>query len=292
VGEGRVFTVSAEGEALAVGAAHGRLLWRRRLRVELGWTPPAEGTACSPLLAEGRVYLVNGGSGGRAFVALDAATGRTLWAAQDDRPSYSSAVRFDAHGIPQALFLGGSVLFSVDPASGRLLWRYPWPTPDFVNATTPLVIPPDRIFVSSGNDQGAVLLRVRPGAGGGLAVDELWRHRRMKNHFNNSIHHEGVLYGFDGAFLAALDLETGTPLWRERGFGEGSLVRAGDHLIVLGEEGELALLAPHREGPRVLRRQGVLRGRSWTPPSLAPARIFLRGLSEIVALAPGSSRPS
>lgn len=283
VGEDRVITVSAEGDALAVDTT-GRTLWRRPLRSELGWRPPAEGTASSPLVADGRVYLMNGGTQGRALVALDARTGRTLWAAQEDRPSYSSPVGFDVHGVAQVLFLGGSALFSLDPGSGRLLWRYPWPTPDFVNAASPLGVAPDRVFISSGNDQGAALLRVRPAAGGGLEVEEVWRHRRMKNHFNNSVHHEGVLYGFDGRFFTALDMGSGALLWRERGFGEGSVVRAGDHLVVLGEEGEIALVAPHRDGLRVLSRQAVLNGRCWTPPSLVEGAIFLRGLSEIVRL--------
>jgi outer membrane protein assembly factor BamB len=280
----RVFTVSAEGEALAVDAGTGKVAWRRSLRAELGWRPPAEGTASSPLVADGRVYLVNGGSSGRAFLALDAETGRTLWAGQDDRPSYSSPVRSDAAGVPQALFLGGSALFSVDPASGRLLWRYGWPTYDFVNAATPLVLAPDLVFISSGYDQGAALLRVRRLAGGSLEVEEVWRSREMRNHFNNSVHHQGILYGFDNALFKAIDLATGRALWRERWFGKGSVVRAGEHLVVLGEEGELALVEPRREGLRVRARQAVLEGRCWTPPSLAGGRIYLRGLSEIVCL--------
>jgi outer membrane protein assembly factor BamB len=280
----RLFTVSAEGDALALDAATGRVAWRRRLRAELGFRPPAEGTACSPLVAEGRVYLMNGGTGGRALLALEAETGRTIWAAQDDQPSYSSAVRFDVLGVPQALFLAGSALFSVDPASGRLLWKYSWPTLDFVNAATPLLVPPDRVFISAGPDQGAALLRIRRGRGAGLEVEEVWRNREMKNHFNNSVHHAGVLFGFDNAIFKAVDLETGITLWRERTFGKGSVVRAGAHLVVLGEEGELALVEPSREGLRVRAKLQVLSGRCWTPPSLAYGRIFLRSLTEIVAL--------
>ena len=285
VAAGRLFVVSAEGDALCLDAATGQVLWRRALRAELGWRPPAEGTAASPLVADGRVYLMNGGTNGRAFLALDATTGRTVWIAQDDRPSYASAVRFDVQGESQALFLGGSALFSLAAASGRLLWRYGWATEDYVNAATPLVIAPDRVFLSSGNDQGAALLRVRRGADG-PQVEELWRNREMKNHFNNSVEHAGVLYGFDNALLKALDLETGTTLWRERGFGKGSLLCVGQHLVVLGEEGELALVEPRREGLRVKARQAVLEGRSWTPPSIAGGRVYLRGLSEVVALGP------
>jgi outer membrane protein assembly factor BamB len=283
----RVFLVSAAGDLLSLEAASGRVAWRRSLVRDLGWRPPAEGTASSPVVADGRVYAMNGGAGGRAFAALDSQTGRTLWTSQDDRSSYASPVRWETAGVAQVLFLGGTRLFALDPDDGRPLWTFAWPTYDFVNAATPLVLPPDRVFISSGYDQGAALLRVRGGAAGGLAVEEVWRTREMKNHFNNSVHADGVLFGFDESLLTAIDVETGRRLWRERGFGKGSLVRAGRDLVVLSEEGELALVEPARDRARVVRRQAVLAGRTWTPPSVADGRLYVRGLSEIVGLSPG-----
>lgn len=283
---GTVFTVTGGGELLAVAGATGRPLWRRNLRDELGWRRPAEGAAGSPLVADGRVYVIIGGSGGRALAAFDRGTGKTLWATQDDNTSYSSAVRWDHAGVAQVLFLAGSTLFSLEPASGRLLWRHPWATHDSVNVATPLVVPPDRVFISSGYDQGAALIQVRRRADGSLEAAELWRSRELRNHFSNSVYHGGAFYGFDNAFLKAIDAATGRALWRERGFGQGSLALLGAHLAILSEDGELALAEADPKALTVRARQAVLSGRCWTPPSVARGRIYLRSASEIVALAP------
>jgi outer membrane protein assembly factor BamB len=286
VDRGFVFTVSAEGVLLALDAESGAVRWRRSLAKELGWRPPAEGVSSSPLVEGDRIFLMIGGGSGRAVAALERMTGKTLWTSQDDRTSYSSPVVVSLGGRSQALFLTGSRLVSLEPGTGKLLWFYPWETYDFVNVATPILAGGDRVFISSGYDQGAALLQVTANG-----REELWRSREMKNHFNNSVHHEGILYGFDGAFLKALDAATGSILWRERGFGTGSLILAGGHLVVLSEEGELALAAPSRTELRVLSRVSALEGQSWTPPSLARGRLYLRNQREIASFAPRACPP-
>lgn len=287
-----LYTVSGENDLLALDPKDGRRIWRRDLVEELGARPPAEGPAASPLVDGDRLLVMVGGRGGKALAAFDRRTGALLWTSQDDdRASYSSPVPFAAHGVDQALFLSASVLFSVDPATGKLLWRYSWPTYDDVNVATPLVLPPDRVFISAGYDQGAALLRVRPGSDGGkgrLAVEEVWRNRVMKNHFNSSVHHEGTIYGFDESILTAVSAATGEELWQARGWGKGSLIVAAGHLIVLGENGDLGLVEATSAEYVEKKRREVLGGRSWTPPSLAEGRLYVRDRSEIVCLEPAA----
>jgi outer membrane protein assembly factor BamB len=285
-----VFTVSAEGVLFALDARTGAVRWKRSLAQELGWRPPAEGTSSSPLVEGDRIFLMIGGGSGRAVAALDRRAGKSLWTSQDDRTSYSSPVLLTLGGRSQALFLTGSRLIALEPGNGTLLWSYPWETYDFVNVATPILAGEDRVFISSGYDQGAALVRVSPNAPNGR--EEVWRNREMKNHFNNSVHHEGVLYGFDNAFLKALDAATGSTLWRARGFGTGSLILAGGHLVLLSDEGELALALPSRTELRVLSRVPALAGQSWTPPSLARGRLYLRNQREIACFEPARPRVS
>jgi outer membrane protein assembly factor BamB len=279
-----VFTVSAQGDLFAARAQDGQVVWKRALASDLGWRSPAEGTSCSPLIQDGRVYLIVGGNNGKAFAAFDRNTGKTIWTSQDDRTSYSSPIRWNFDGVEQALFLSGSNLFSLHADTGKLLWKYPWPTYDFVNVATPLILQPDRVFISAGYDQGAAMLRVQKNRDQSLQVVEVWRNREMKNHFNNSVYHSGVIYGFDNAILKAVDAQNGQTLWREKGFGAGSIVRAGDSLMILSDSGELVCAKRDGNALRILKRMQVLKGKSWTPPSLAQGRVFLRNHSEIVCL--------
>ena len=66
-------------------------------------------------------------------------------------------------------------------------------------------------------------------------------------------------------------------------------MRVSEHLVVLGEEGELVLVEPSREGLRVKARQPVLEGRCWTPPAIVGGHVYLRGLKAVVALGPSSA---
>ncbi len=280
-----VFTVSAQGDLLAFRAANGEQVWKRGLASELGWRPPAEGTSSSPLIQKGRIYLIIGGSKGNAFASFDRKTGKTLWTSQEDRTSYSSAVSWDFSGFPQVLFLSGSNLFSLNADSGKLLWKYPWPTFDWVNVATPVMIPPDRVFISAGYDQGAAMLRLNKKNDGTLEVSEIWRNREMKNHFNNSVYHNSAIYGFDNAILKAIDAQTGKTLWREKGFGTGSIVRAGNYLIILSDDGELACSKANPKALQIEAKLPVLKGKTWTPPAFADGKVFLRNQTEIVCLA-------
>ena len=279
VAGGTVYSLGSR-RLVAATLEDGQLRWSRDLD-----EPPQWGFAASPLLHDGRL-IVQGwlkGDEGTVF-ALDPATGTTLWSAESGHPGYASPLAAELAGRPQILSFLANGLTALDPTTGERLWQHPWSTAYGVNAADPVLVGNDRVFISSGYDSGACLVRVTPGAEGPLAVRELWRNRRMKNHFSSSVAVGPILYGFDTANLVAFDLETGEHLWRQRGLGKGSLVVADDHLLVLGEEGQLVLVEATPDEYHELGRLQILDHGSWTPPTLAGHWLFARDHHDIVAV--------
>ena len=121
------------------------------------------------------LLLETSGGPGRALGALNRLTGEVVWTSQSDPGSYSSPVAVDLGGVRQAVFFMRTGLVAVSPTDGRLLWRREWDTPYGVNAATPLVIPPDGLFISSGYEKGAALVRVSRD-GEALKAETAWTH--------------------------------------------------------------------------------------------------------------------
>ncbi|RMH15873.1 MAG: hypothetical protein D6696_19560 [Acidobacteria bacterium] len=276
-----VYALSALGDLHAARVDDGRGLWHVKLR-----RPPSHGYAGSPLVDGERLIVLGHLDSDDTVLALDKTSGEVLWSALPGPLGYASPVVAELAGRRQLLAMIGDQLAGLEPADGTVLWRYPWPTSYRVNAADPLVLPPDRIFISSSYDQGAALLRLRPEAP--EPVEVVWRSRVMKNHFNGSVRAGDYLYGFDNGVLKCIAVAGGEERWRQRGFGKGSLILADGHLVVLGERGDLALVEARPEAYVEKGRVKALIGRSWTSPTLAGSWLFVRNQQEIAGLEVGS----
>ena len=278
-----VYALGANGDLVAVSAADGEPLWQLGLKSEVDARVPRWGVSTSPIV-EGDLLLVDAGGGkGKSLIALNKKTGKIAWTAYTDKPGYSTPLPVTIHGVRQILSFAGTSLVSVSLADGKVLWSVPWRTSYDVNAAMPIFVPPDKVFLSSAYDKGAALLRVKS-ADGKLEVEDVWRSRVMKNHFNSSILYGGHLYGFDNAVLKCIDAHTGDELWKTSGFAKGSLLLADGHLIIFSERGLLALAEATPKAYREVARAQILEGKTWTMPSLAAGRLYLRNEKEMVAL--------
>lgn len=280
----RIYALGARGKLVALETATGEVAWKLDLVSQFGAQIPQWGVSTSPVV-EGDLLLVDaGGRDGFSLVALDKVTGNVRWHSETDKPGYSTPLPVTVDGVRQILFFTGTALASVSPETGDLYWRYPWSTSYDVNAAMPVFVPPNQVFISSAYDKGAALLTLRKD-GEGVAVDEIWRNRVMKNHFNSSVLVGKHLYGFDNGTLKCIEAATGEEMWAKRGFNKGSLLSADGRLIVLSEGGLLAAIEATPDGYNELARHQVFEAKTWTMPSLADGRLFVRSEGDLVALA-------
>lgn len=261
----RVFTFSKTGETFCLEAATGKVVWSRDLAKEPGAKAPTWGFAGSALV-QGDLLLLDAGVAG---TALDKKTGKVVWSSGAEASGYSTLVPLDATGNTMLIF-GAQALIAVDTKTGKEAWRHVWKTSYDVNAADP-VVAGDRIFISSGYERGAALLKLADGK-----TTVAWENKNMRNQFNSSVLWEGHLYGVDENQLRCLELGTGAVKWTEKSVGKGSLMLANGKLIVLSEKGELMIAPVTPEAFKTIARATVLGGRCWTVPVLANGRIYCR----------------
>jgi hypothetical protein len=279
----RVFTLGARGQLHCLETETGKKAWHRDLCADFGAPLPTWGFACSPLVA-GDLLLLHTGAPGASILALDRETGYVRWKLLDDPAGYSSPVLGTLAGQRQVVFLTGTSLVGLEPEKGRLLWRFPFETPHEANAATPLVRG-NYVFVSAGYNQGCALVRVVKNNDDSLEARIVYKNNLMRNHFSSSVVYGEHIYGIDEGYLTCLPLRKGRPrAWKEGKFHRGTLLVAGDHLIVLGENGNLALVEPTPEEYREKALYKVSDGRCWTVPALAQGRLYIRDDKSILCL--------
>lgn len=282
VADGRVHALSSGGKLVALASKDGAKLWEVDVVAAFGGKVPRRGFSPSPVVDGGLVLLEVGGGEGKAVAALDAATGKVRWTALNGGAGYTTPLAVTIDGVRQYVFVttGGGEIVALR-ADGQVHWRHAW-APGAI--ASPLFVPPNRVFASAADDVGAVLVEVGKGADGQAAVKEVWKSRVMKNHFSSPVLVGGHIYGFDNATLKCIDPATGEQKWVARGFGKGSLVAADGLLFVLSDRGVLMLVEATPEAYREKGRLQALEGKTWTAPSLARGRLYLRDQDELVVL--------
>ena len=279
--DGRVYVQGATGELRCLDEATGQTIWRANILEDAGGHNLQWGMAVSPLVVDDTVVVLPGGAGGKSIVAYDRRTGARAWSALDEQQAYSSPMLVTLAGVRQLVVFSGSRLMGLTDR-GAVLWEYPWTTQFDVNASQPLVIDDRRLFVSTGYGAGAAVIELTQSAGV-FQVHEIWRNIRMKNQFTSSVLHEGFIYGLDESILACIDAATGELKWKGGRYGYGQVMLASGHLIVLTEDGDLALVRATPENHQELVRFPVLQGKTWNHPAMSDGVLLVRNVNEMAA---------
>lgn len=282
----RVFTVGIWGQFNCLDKKTGKLLWSHNLIDEYQAPRLGRGYGGSPMLYKDTIILQVGAKNGGAIMAFRQRDGSVAWKNQDLEISQSSATLMTVDGQEQLLIFMANEIVGLDPNSGELYWKYPHKTDYGLNISTP-VYEGNLIFCSSAYSGGSRVLELSR-EGGKTSVKELWFSNRMRVHHGNAIMLGGNVYGSSGdfgpAFLIAMQVRTGTELWRDRNYSKANFIFADGKLIILDEDGRLTLAKPSAQGLEVLAKAELLQRIAWTAPTLVGTNLYIRDRRSIMAL--------
>ena len=226
----------------------GREVWSTPLEprsTRYGW-----GTAASPTLHGGRLFLVNDNEDQSELLALDAKTGRLLWRAEREEKSNWATPFVWETGQRTELITSGSGAVRSYGLDGERLWLFR----GMSGIAIPTPVAGDGLlFVSSGyvGDKLRPLYAIRPGAGGDLTLAPgetqnlfiAWSNLVGGPYNPSPLYYEGRLYVlYDRGLVSCYEAKTGAMLYdRERlpnGFAfTASPWAVGGRIFCLSEDG-------------------------------------------------------
>ena len=276
---GRVYTHGATGIVNALDARTGAVVWSRNASADTGSKIPGWGYASSPLVQDDAVIVASSGR----LVAYDAATGTPRWTRQTQGGGYSSPQLMTIGGVAQIVLMSGGGATGVAPADGSVLWEHKWE--DAVSIVQPALLADGDVLIVAGDAMGGLgIRRIAVSRGpGGWTVEERWTSRGLKPYFNDFVVHKGYAFGFDGRILSCIDVKDGNRLWKGGRYGNGQLVLLPDQdlLLVLSEEGELALVKATADQFTEVAKFKAVEGKTWNHPVLAGDVLLVRNGEEM-----------
>jgi hypothetical protein len=276
--DGRLVYVAFLDRAEMVVAAYnfdGKQQWL----VRPGPFSSMHGFCSSPILHQDKV-IVNGDHDGDSYlVALDRATGRTLWKVprENKTRSYCVPLLRELAGRTQMILSGDKCVASYDPNNGARHWVIDGPTEQFVAS----VVYNERaklLFVTGGYPDHHILAVKPDGAGNITKSDKIvWRTNRGVAYVPSPIS-EGdyFLVVSDSGVAHCFEASTGKLMWQERlGEHHASLVSANGLVYFLNDNGVMNVVKPRPEFVRVA--QNEIGEQTFASPALSQEQIFLRG---------------
>jgi outer membrane protein assembly factor BamB len=249
----------------------------QRWLVKPGDFVSAHGYCSSPVLYKNLV-IVNGDHDGESYiVALDKATGKTVWSTP--RPnktrSYCTPIIRDIAGRTQMVLSGDKSVVSLDPNDGSTIWTIDGPTEQFVAS---MVFDGNLFYMACGFPTFHVL-GIRPDGHGNVTDTHIaWESTSAKCYVPSPVVVDGYLFvaddrGTGNCFIAA----TGERLWQERlgSHFSASLTTSGGLVYTIADDGLTKVIRPGKKLEVVA--ENPLGEHCYSSPAISHGCLFIRG---------------
>ena len=277
VGKGLVCTVGATGLLNVLDAQDGTVVWSRNIEPDSETKHSGWGYSGSPLILNDILVVAAVGK----LMAFDLLTGDPRWSGPDGGDGYSSPHTLSIDGRDQLLLLSAQGLVSLSPEDGSMIWEYDWQGESRI--LQPAFTTEGDLLIPRGD--GAALRRVNiDHSRDPWQFREEWTSTQLKPNFNDFVVHEGYAYGYSGPILVCIDLADGMRKWRGRNYG-GQIILLADQdiLIILTEQGELAMVHASPDAFTELGKIKAIEGKTWNHPVLVGNILLVRNMQEMVA---------
>ncbi len=285
---GRVYVHNTDGYLVCLDLQSGNKIWSRNPKADFKSSATWHGCAASPLVTDRSVILPVGGTNEAGIVAFALDDGHTLWQVTSEKASASTPVLKTLDGKSQLLMVTREALHGIDPASGKDFWRLPTRKQSSGNvyAASP-VVSGDQIFLSGWYKLGAMLVRVKADG-----PEKIWHlDDALSSHYTCALIRDGFAYGFHGhaweqggPTLRCVELATGKVMWEEPKLGSGTIVGAGDQLVILSDTGELQLATATPNKFKIRERAQVVGRPTRSYPAIADGFAFIKGPKQLVCV--------
>jgi outer membrane protein assembly factor BamB len=302
VTDGRVVVAWFGSEGVYAFDVGGTLLWQVDLgRIDMGAydIPTYEwGPASSPIIWNGLVILQCDTQADSFVLALDVATGATVWkTSRDELSSWGTPTVVTTSEGSELVTNASNFIRGYDARTGRELWRLAGSSK--ITAPTP-IFADGLIVIASGRAPERPIFAVKPGSQGDLTLarDETsseavaWSHTGRGSYMPTPLAYRSLLYVLaNNGVFDAYDLKTGKEIYRQRlplvgsGFS-ASPVAADGKIYLSNEDGDMLVVRAGSSFQHIATNSiGEL---LMATPALSAGVMYVRGQSTLFAV--GSRR--
>lgn len=236
----------------------GALLWTHKIDPQPRYLD--FGTAASPIVHGGRVYLLDDNEASSYIAALDAKTGAEIWRTPRKlegrlQSGWSSPYVWVTPARTEIVAIGTGVTISYD-TNGKELWRLKGAT----QANPTPIEGEGMLFIGTGSqgESGRPLFAVKPGASGDISLKAgetsnefvAWFQPRAGAYTSSPLIFQGRVYVVnDNGVLQVYESQSGREIYKVRVGGVGNTFSAspwvyGGKIFFLSEEGDTFVVQP------------------------------------------------